>query len=128
MIVTREWAERPVEPRRRERLPSEVFVLVYGRAADNSPFHDIAPVLSVHAHGGTLALGASVQRGQTILLVNNHTQEERECRIVYIGSEQQGKKKVCIEFTRPAANFWKGPSASPTGPAQALPPVTTFPK
>lgn len=74
-------------------------VLVYGRAPDESPFHDIAPLVSLHAHGGVVALAAAVKRGETILLVSNETQD-RECRVIYVGPEQNGKRKVAFEFVR----------------------------
>ncbi len=100
--------ERPWnEDARAARSSAAPSVFVYGRTMDNDPFHDIAPMLSVHAHGGTLALAARVQRGQKILLINSTTQEERECRVVFVGSEQAGKCKVCVEFTQPAPKFFR---------------------
>ncbi len=85
--------------RRSERVLLAAPVLVYGWAADNSAFHDVAPVLSLNAHGGVLALTAAVQRGQRLLLMNSETQEDRECRVVYVGPESCGKRKVAFEFT-----------------------------
>ena len=101
-ILTRQWK---VE-RRSNRLLLSVPVFVYGWATDGSPFCDITQTLAVSSHGGLLTLAAMVQRGQTILLVNTKTQEERECHVVYLGAEHDGKRKVGIEFTRPAGNFW----------------------
>ncbi len=85
--------------RRSERVLLASPVLVYGWAVDNSAFHDVAPVLSLNAHGGVLALTAAVQRGQRLLLMNSETQEDRECRVVYVGPESCGKRKVAFEFT-----------------------------
>ncbi len=84
--------------RRSERVLLASPVLVYGWAVDNTAFHDVAPVLSLNAHGGVLALTAAVQRGQRLLLMNSETQD-RECRVVYVGPESCGKRKVAFEFT-----------------------------
>ncbi len=64
-------------------------------------------MLSVNAHGGAIALAARVGPGQSILLVNKSTGEEQECRVVDVGSLQDGKWTVGIELVEPVANFWK---------------------
>jgi hypothetical protein len=70
------------------------------------PFHEVTRMLSVNAHGGTLALAATVQPGQTILVVNRSTQEEQEFRVVDVASPQDGKWVVGIEFEH-MVDFWK---------------------
>ena len=92
--------------RRSKRFPVEVAIRVYGRTGDNRPFRDITHTLAVNAYGGLLALGEPVEEGQSLLLVNSFTDEERECRVVYVEPTNNGKKKVGVEFTRPAGNFW----------------------
>lgn len=64
-------------------------------------------MISVNAHGGLIALAANVQEGQTILVVNRNTREEQECRVVYLGSLQDGKWRVGVEFVHPAPDFWR---------------------
>jgi hypothetical protein len=64
-------------------------------------------MLTVNAHGGSLWLAARVEKGQRILVVNMSTGEEQECRIAHVGSVQDGKWTVGIEFVEPMANFWK---------------------
>ena len=92
--------------RRSKRFPIEIAVHVYGRTDDNRPYRDVTHTVSVNANGGLLALNAPVEEGQSLLLVNSFTQEERECRVVYVGLSDNGRKKVGIEFLRPAGNFW----------------------
>ena len=46
-----------------------------------------------------------VKRGQTLLLVNGVTDEERQCRVVYVESKRR-TKKVGIEFTDMKGDFW----------------------
>jgi hypothetical protein len=94
------------DPRRSRRLPIEVPVHVYGRLSDNMPFRDFTRTISVNAYGGLLDVTAPVRRGQSVLLVHSITQEERECRIVYVGPESNGRRTIGVEFARPADNFW----------------------
>lgn len=104
--VLREKSDTKNGHRRSKRFPLEIAVHVYGRTGDNRPFRDVTRTIVVNANGGLLALGAPVEEGESLLLVNSFTQEERECRIVYVEPSDNGQKKVGIEFTRPAGNFW----------------------
>jgi len=79
---------------------------VYGRTADEGPFHDITQTILVSTHGGLVPLGIDVREGQSILLVNCETQAEEKCRVVYVESESGGQRKVAIAFARQAATFW----------------------
>jgi hypothetical protein len=94
--------------RRSTRLELAVPVLVYGwGTGDDTPFTEITRTLALNAHGGLLALNAMVQPGQKILIVNNKSETERECRVVCVGREYGGKRKVGFEFMRPEARFWE---------------------
>ncbi len=75
-------------------------VLVYGCDVDGNAFLDEAPIHSLNAHGGVLALAANVRRGQTILLVNDGAQQDRKARILYVGPDYGGRKKTAFEFVR----------------------------
>jgi hypothetical protein len=61
---------------------------------------------AVSIQGGLLALDAKVKRGQTVLLVNAITEDERECRVVYVESRLWGKRKIVVEFTYNSGDFW----------------------
>ena len=99
-----------IEKRRCKRLPLNIPVRVYGRTPDNLPFRDITTTKAVNIHGGLLPLSPRVKRGQTVLLVNGYTGEERECRVVYVRATRGSKaKRVAIEFTDgkgPIGDFW----------------------
>lgn len=84
---------------KKDPLPTPV--LVYGHDMDDNPFLDEAPIISLNAHGGVLALAANVRRGQTILLVNEGAQQDREARILYAGASDGGRRKIAFEFMRP---------------------------
>lgn len=92
--------------RRSRRLPLSIPVRVYGRTTKNRPFRDVTETNAVSVHGGLLALAAKVKQGQTVLLVNAITEEERECRVVYVESKLWGKREIGVEFTNHGGDFW----------------------
>ncbi len=106
---TRTPTERAIHPRRSVRFSLKLPVVVYGRTPDNIPFRDRTRTLSVDAHGARLSVAAPLRSGQSLLLVNSFTQEERKCRVVHV-SEQNGKRAkrsmVGVEFVNEPANFW----------------------
>jgi len=91
--------------RRSKRLALSIPVRVYGRSPDDQPFRDITATMMVSAHGGLLQMTPKVKRGQTLLLVNCVTDEERKCRVVYVESKRR-TKKVGVEFTDLKGDFW----------------------
>jgi len=105
MAVLSAPARQPFKPRRSKRLPLSIPVRVYGRTLDNRPFRNITETRCVSVHGGLLPLSVRVKRGQTLLLVNGITGEERECRVVYVESKRRNRK-VGVEFTDLKGDFW----------------------
>jgi hypothetical protein len=73
-------------------------LVVQGQSADDTPFREAASILALNPHGGMLALAAKVRSGQTIVLLSGEAQQEIECRVVYVGPEQNGRSKVAFEF------------------------------
>ncbi|HTU32547.1 MAG TPA: hypothetical protein VMF66_01955 [Candidatus Acidoferrum sp.] len=92
--------------RRSKRLGLSFPVHVYGTNTSGEAFQESTEVISVNAHGALLALGASVQKGQTILVENKGTRKQKEFRIVYVGSAHKGKLKVGIELVHGPVDFW----------------------
>jgi hypothetical protein len=98
-------SERPV--RRSKRVKLCVSVLVHGKTLSGEPFRELTRTLSLSAHGGLLALAATVQKEQVILVENKNTRKEQECRVTYVGPSQSGKWQVGVEFTRETTDFWQ---------------------
>lgn len=95
------------EPRRSKRLVLSIPVHIFGQDVFRETFNEFTQMASVNAHGGSFALAARVEEGQRILLVNKRTGEEQECQVKHVGSVQNGKWTVGIEFVKPVENFWK---------------------
>jgi hypothetical protein len=91
--------------RRSQRLLLQVGVTVR-REAQKGAFSEETSTLVVNAHGALVALAAPAQSGETLFLLNKSTQEERSCRVAYLGPQADGKAQVGLEFVEPAPNFW----------------------
>ena len=100
--------------RRSARVKLTVSVLVHGKTRSGEPLREVTRTLAVSLHGGLLAIGPTVEKGQILLVENKHTRKEQECRVVYVGPAQNGKWHVGVAFTGDARNFW----------GIAFPPVT----
>ena len=117
------------ERRRSERLPFTIPVKVYGRTPRNHPFRDVTATMDVSLQGGLLDMKPRVKLGQTIRIVNSFTDEERECRVVYVDSKKRGHRKVGVEFANGEGDFWHvyGPPVQlkpGSSPANATEPAT----
>jgi hypothetical protein len=95
-----------VERRRCERFPLTIPVKVYGRTPRNRPFRDVTATMAVSLYGGLLDMKSCVKLGQTILVVNCFTEEERECRVVSVASNRRGRRRVAVEFANADGDFW----------------------
>jgi hypothetical protein len=92
--------------RRSQRLLVDIPLVIRGESEDKRAFHEETFTLTVSAHGALLLLAARVAPGQTVLLMNPKTRDEREGKVVYVGSPHAGLAKVGIEFSQPAPEFW----------------------
>jgi len=95
-----------VERRRCKRFPFAIPVKVYGRTPRNHPFRDVTATMAVSLYGGLLDMKPGVKLGQKILIVNSFTEEERECRVVYVDPTSSGRRKVAVEFAKAGGDFW----------------------
>ncbi len=90
-----------------------------GRSHQGRKFRETCETLVVSAHGGLLNLRHEVDNGEMLVLVNPETQEEQECRIVYLGELGNRGIRVGVEFLTPAPHFWgidfEAPSVSGAG-------------
>ncbi len=81
-------------------------VQAQGRAHDGKKFREACHTVLVSAHGGLLLLKHEVDNGEMLVLTNPLTQEEQECRVVYLGEPLEKGQRVGIEFLTPAPRFW----------------------
>ncbi len=95
------------ERRRSARLSQDVSVYVYGHASDKEPFHEEAHTLNVSATGALLLLSVPVWPGQVLLLTNELTQREQDCRVVFLGKQHSRTVEAGVAFATPNPDFWQ---------------------
>ncbi|HUJ30633.1 MAG TPA: hypothetical protein VLY23_05090 [Candidatus Acidoferrum sp.] len=95
------------ERRRSQRRVHRVALLVYGRDAEQQPFHEEAYTLEVNDNGCLLSLETTVARGQRLFLTHTRNQAEQECRVVTVGRRVRGRARVAIQFSHRAHHFWQ---------------------
>jgi hypothetical protein len=93
-------------PRRSARAFQKIRVQAQGRTHDRKKFKEICETVVVSAHGGLLLLKHEVDHGEVVVLTNPETQEEQECRVVYLGEPLAKGQRVGVEFLTPAPRFW----------------------
>jgi hypothetical protein len=96
---------KPMTSNQRSHL--ELPVIVCGHSPNEDLWHEAARTLVVYPHGALIALDATVELGQELVLVNPKTKAEAACRVVGTESSKNGCKfSVEVEFTHSAAKFW----------------------
>ncbi len=97
---------RVKERRRTIRVALTVPLTVLGKTDTGARFSAQTTSQSVNRHGALFHLEEVVLAGQTIILVNEHTAQSIECRVVSIHRARDGKQYVGVEFLSPETNFW----------------------
>ncbi len=92
--------------RRSQRVFHRMRLQAQGRGHDGRKFREVCETVVVNAHGGLLNLSHEVDNGEMLVLVNPLTQEEQECRIVFIGEAGMRGQRIGVEFLTPAPHFW----------------------
>ena len=73
---------------------------------DGDPFQELTQALSVNVQGGLIELESPVVAGLRLLAVNENTDENVQCSVVYAQNSYSGKKEVRITFDKPSPSFW----------------------
>src|SRR5260370_11159409 len=92
-------------PRRSSRVFHKMRVQAQGRAHNRKKFMETCETVVVNAHGGLLLLKHEVDDGEMLVITNPETQEELECRIVYLGDLGARGQRGGSEFLTPAPRF-----------------------
>ena len=62
---------------------------------------------------GLLYLAQDLELGSMLVLTNPFTQDELECRVVYLGDDCDKGRRIGIEFLTPSPRFWGVEFAQP---------------
>jgi len=93
-------------PRRSGRVFHKMTVQAQGRGHDGRKFRETCQTMVVNSHGGLLLLKHEIDQGEMIVLTNPDTDEEQECRVVFLGEPNDNGQRVGVEFLTPAPRFW----------------------
>jgi hypothetical protein len=92
--------------RRSTRVFMRVRVVATGKNAQNRRFRETCETIVINAHGGLLYLNQPLEMDAMVVLTNPFTQEDQECRIVYLGDATDKGQRVGLEFLTPSPHFW----------------------
>ncbi|HEV2297862.1 MAG TPA: PilZ domain-containing protein [Candidatus Acidoferrales bacterium] len=92
--------------RRSSRVFTRIPVKVRGVNTDGEKFRESCQTIVVNSHGGLLYLNQDVELGSQVLLINPVSEEEQECRVVYLGDTSDKGTRIGVEFLSPAPHFW----------------------
>jgi hypothetical protein len=77
-----------------------------GKDHNGKKFKEACETVVVNAHGGLLLLKHEINDGEMLILENPATQEEQECRVVFLGEPSDRGQRVGVEFLTPSPHFW----------------------
>src|SRR5215472_8263482 len=92
--------------RRSSRVFSRIPVRATGKDVEGRKFRENSQTIVINAHGGLLYLHESLDLGGELILINPVTEEEQECRVVYVGDTSEKGTRVGVEFLSPSPHFW----------------------
>lgn len=92
--------------RRSSRVFIKIRVQAKGKNLQGRSFRHATETIVVNAHGGLMYLDESLEMGSDLVVTNPGTEEEVECRVVYLGDAGEKGRRVGVEFLSPAPHFW----------------------
>jgi uncharacterized RDD family membrane protein YckC len=92
--------------RRTLRISLNIPIIVSGET-EAGVFREESRTLNVNVHGGLISLATKVVDAQLITLTNCSTSEQQMCRVIRVMPTPEGILEAGVEFTQPAANFWR---------------------
>ena len=110
--------------RRSTRVFMRVRVMVAGKNSDGRRFREACETIVINAHGGLMYLDQPLNMDAILVITNPFTQEDQECRIVFLGDATDKGQRVGLEFLTPAPHFWGVdfvPADWPAPPASVRP-------
>jgi hypothetical protein len=92
--------------RRSSRVFTRISIRAQGKTVDGRKFRENSHTIVINAHGGLIYLQHEVEMGADLVVINPITEEEQECRVVYLGDTSDRGTRVGVEFLSPSPHFW----------------------
>lgn len=92
--------------RRSNRVFMRIRVKVEGKTTQGRKFRENCQTIVINVQGALLRLEHEVASGAMLVVSNPITQEEQECRVVFLGDAGDNGQRVGVEFLSPSPHFW----------------------
>lgn len=92
--------------RRSTRVFMRIRVRVEGKTSAGRKFRENCQTIVINVQGALLYLEHEVASGAMLTVSNPLTQEELECRVVFLGDAGDKGQRVGVEFLSPSPHFW----------------------
>ena len=96
----------PPSKRRSSRVAIDMPVEVFGQTQNGKMFREETRTMTVNAHGALLVLASAKAINSSVILINNKTSTEAQCRVVYLKEMEKGRVELSVEFVSPQPRFW----------------------
>jgi len=94
------------QERRSSRVFTRIPVRATGKNSEGRKFKETTQTIVINAHGGLIYLQETLDLGSEVVLINPVTEEEQDCRVVYLGELSDKGTRVGVEFLSPSPHFW----------------------
>jgi hypothetical protein len=92
--------------RRSTRVFMRIRVKVEGKTSAGRKFRETCQTITINVQGALLYLEHELANGTILVMSNPLTQEEQECRVVFLGEAVEKGQRVGVEFLSPSPHFW----------------------
>ena len=100
-------ARAMIERRRASRVLIRIPIKIFSNDLQGQPLDTPAEAIAVSRYGALLRVPYSPALGSQIEILNGHSQETREFRVVRIGNtDTDGLFELGVEILYPMRNFW----------------------
>lgn len=100
-------------------------MVLAGRNRIGRRIRKIFETIVINAHGGLLYSSETLEMNALVVLTNPATEEEQECRVVYVGDETLKGQRIGLEFVTPSPHFWGVDFTQPDWVAAPSQPAST---
>lgn len=123
MEVSQPGTQQYSDQRRSSRMFTRIPVRASGKDVEGRKFRENSQTIVINAHGGLLYLHESLGIGSDLILTNPITEEEQDCRVVYVGDTSEKGTRIGVEFLAPCPHFWGVDFAPPDWPSHSHKPA-----
>lgn len=109
------------QERRSSRVFTRIPVRATGKNSEGRKFKETTQTIVINAHGGLIYLQETLDLGSEVVLINPVTEEEQDCRVVYLGELSDKGTRVGVEFLSPSPHFWGVEFAPQDWPSRPAP-------